>query len=236
VATLLQRKEELIVRGIPTFWLVLAVLGLLWLLVTSNAPTNPNTLFYDNFDTAIKGLPDPAWRLPQSASYKAARWIVSEQGTYTIEKAPLGMPLDTFTGSSDWKDYRLDLDVAWASPRLNNAVVIFVRVQDPDNLVGLFYQPGQPIQFKVKRVGEWQDVADQQALLLEAPLTTSVHLTITAQGNLYRAYLNDQLALTATIPDFTSGYIGLETAMADFNGTPVAAQFDNVRILASVVK
>lgn len=218
-------------RGIPTFWLVLAVLGLLWLVVTSNVPPGPTLLFYDNFDTTLKGLPDPAWHLPQSASYKAARWIVTGEGIYTIEKAPPGLPLLTFTGSPAWKDYRFDLDVSWASARIDNAVAVFVHVQDADNLVGLFYQPGQPVRFEVKRVGEWHEVSDQQALLLEAPLISSARLTITVQGSLYRAYLGSQLIVSATIPDFSSGYIGLQTAMAPFNDTPVAAQFDNVRVM-----
>jgi hypothetical protein len=199
--------------------------------VTSNAPPGPNLLFYDNFDTTLKGLPDPAWHLPQSASYRAARWIVTRDGTYTIEKAPPGMPLLTFAGSPDWKDYRLDLDVSWASARINNAVAVFVRVQDADNLVGLFYQPGQPVRFEVKRAGEWHETADQRALLLEAPLTPSARLTITVQGSLYRAYLGAELMVSATISDFPSGYIGLQTAMALFNDTPVAAQFDNVRVM-----
>lgn len=218
-------------RGISVFWLIAAVLALLWLVVSSNVPPSPQLLFYDNFNTTLPGQPDPAWHLPQSASYKAARWIVSDQESYTIEKAPIGQPLLSFTGSPDWQDYRLELDVSWASPRLDNAVVIGVRVRDADNFVGLFYQPGQPVLFKVKREGHWQAVKGQQALLLQAPLNSNAHLTITVEGDRYRAYLGDQLIISATITGFPSGYIALQTAMADFNGTPVAAQFDNLRVL-----
>jgi uncharacterized coiled-coil protein SlyX len=199
-------------------------------------------LFRDDFEKQVvvkEGPPvektiifDPRW---QTFKAGAGYWDVERQGkawgTFTIQNASEKLPMTAFVGDPTWQDYTVTVDILFDNPeyfpvpwRRDHQIMIFLRVQDPDNLVAFFvYRNGQS-GFDVKKKGRWQGIN----LTGEAPQAENIQVLISVKGDTYTAFVNNVPVATLKDNTFDRGYTGVQ--MAVWRGT--RAYFDNFAVRA----
>ena len=169
-----------------------------------------SVLFFDDFE----GEMSPAWRTNPVG--KSSLGV--ENNSLTIIGQRLeDQPLAALVGDYHWQNYVLSVDVTYGGSgnwignpwERNEQVAFFVRVQDTNNMVGFFLQPGGQSGFRIKRHGIWGEMASAG----KAPQLFSYHVVIAVEGGVYSAMLNDQLIATLTDSTFSQGYVGLQCAM-----------------------
>ncbi len=169
-----------------------------------------SVLFFDDFE----GEMSPAWRTNPVG--KSSLGV--ENNSLTIIGQRLeDQPLAALVGDYHWQNYDLSVDVTYGGSgnwignpwERNEQVAFFVRVQDTNNMVGFFLQPGGQSGFRIKRHGIWGEMASAG----KAPQLFSYHVVIAVEGGVYSAMLNDQLIATLTDSTFSQGYVGLQCAM-----------------------
>jgi len=104
----------------------------------------------------------------------------------------------------------------------NNKVAFLFRGQDPNNLVGFFFQPGGECGFRVKRHGIWGELQGTGT----TPELFAYRLTVVVEEDACSAAINGELISTFIDDTFSRGYLGLQ-CMVD-NGNRV--YFDNFAV------
>ena len=169
-----------------------------------------SVLFFDDFE----GEMSPAWRTnPVGGSGLG----IEDNSLTVIGKRQEDQILMAFVGDNRWQDYVLSVDVAYgpsgnwiAAPwGRKERVAIFVRVQDTNNMVGFFLQPGGQSGFRVKRHGIWGDMSAAG----DVPQLYAFHVVIAVEGGVYSASVNDEVVATLADSSFTRGCVGLQCAM-----------------------
>jgi len=184
-----------------------------------------SVLFFDDFE----GEMSLAWRTNPVGESSLG---VEKDALTTIGKKLEDQPLKAFAGTAIWRDYVLSVDIMYDTGRgysydpypwgRNHQVVLFIRVNDSNNMVGFFLQPGGQSGFRVKRHGIWGEMTAAG----EVPKVYSYHAVITVEGGIYSAMVNDQLIVTLADSTFSQGYVGLQCAV-DFG---YRVHFDNFMV------
>jgi hypothetical protein len=167
-----------------------------------------SVLFFDDFE----GEMSPAWRTNPIRDSKLG---IEHNSLTIIGKRYEDQALKGFVGSAFWQDYAVSVDlthshVPWGR---NNQVILFIRVQDPNNMIGFFFQSGGQSGFRVKRHGIWGEMAAAG----DTPKLYCYHIVITVKNAIYSAMVNDQLIATFADTTFPRGYVGLQCAVDDRN-------------------
>lgn len=176
-----------------------------------------SVLFFDDFENGML----PAWQsnhVGTEAFGTASGWLT------LVGDRPDGQIMKAYVGSRSWRDLILSMDVRYDGWSAGNGVVIFFRVQDANNLVGFFLQPGGESGFKVMRNGIWTDFLGTTG---DTAGADSFQIRLILQGASYSAVVNDQLIATTTDSSFSSGYLGLQCC-SNRNGRRVF--FDNFTV------
>ncbi len=169
-------------------------------------------IFFDNFE----GEMDSAW----STNPVCGSTLGVENNALTIvgEKQE-HQPLRAFVGEDLWRDYILSVDIVFdkgcshsgcrAPWDRDHRVALFIRVHDPNNMLGFFLQPGGQSGFRVMHHGVWGEMV----VTGDVPKQYAYHVVIAVEENIYSATVNDQLIATLTDSTFAEGYLGLQCAV-----------------------
>lgn len=198
-------------------------------------PVDQGVLFFDAFINE----PDPRWKSDTVGDDKL-KWHVVD-GWYTPDnRTPGDLPLQTFVGDPGWQDYNVEMDVSynvagtsvapWDRP---HRVIIFVRAQNRDNMVGFFFNIGRQSWFDIKKNGIWQEIFKKQEKAVGGlPTVANTHVLIQVKGNTYTAVVDDRVIAVLTDSSYSNGYVGLQAA----NTTSIyglgKVYFDNFRVKA----
>jgi len=182
-----------------------------------------SVLFFDDFE----GEMSPAWRTNPVGESSLG---VENNALAIIGKRQEDQSLTAFVGANQWQNYVLSVDVAYgpsgnwiANPwGRNERVAFFIRVQNANNMVGFFLQPGGQSGFRVKRHGIWSETISSG----ETPELFAYHVVIAVEGEVYSAMINDELIATLADSTFDQGYVGLQCAMDNSR----YAHFDNFMV------
>ena len=199
-------------------------------------PTDQGVLFFDDFSEEL----DPRWKSDTVGDEKL-KWIAAN-GWYTPDdRTPRDLPLQTFVGDPGWQDYNVEMDVSYNVTGPSDApwdrphrVIIFVRVQNRDNMVGFFFNIGRDSWFDVKKNGIWQEAYKKQEKAIgRLPAVSNAHVLIQAKGNTFTAVVDDKVIATFMDDSYPRGYVGLQAA----NTTNIyqslgKVYFDNFRVKA----
>jgi len=170
-----------------------------------------SVLFFDDFE----GEMSPVWR---TNPVRGSSLGVEKDALTIVGEALEDQPLKAFVGSSLWSNYILSVDLVhsryWAEPwQRDHQVVLFLRVQDSNNMIGFFFQSGGQSGFRVKRHGIWCELVAAG----EVPKVGSYHVVIAVEGPNYSATVNDELIATLADSTFSRGYVGLQCAYDNEN-------------------
>jgi len=169
-----------------------------------------SVLFFDDFEGEVS----PAWR---TNPVRGSRLGVENNALTIIGDKQEDQPLKAFVGTILWQDYVLSVDITYDEGRYrdrrpwmrNNQTALFVRVQDSNNMVGFFLQPGGQSGFRIMRHGIWGEMAAAG----EVPQGYGYHVVIAVEGGVYSVMVNDRLVATLADPTFVRGYVGLQCAV-----------------------
>lgn len=177
-----------------------------------------SVLFFDDFESGMS----PAWQ----SNPVGRESFGTENGWLTlVGDRPAGQIMKAYVGPRSWRDLILSMDVRYEHSDAGNGLVILFRVQDANNLVGFFLQPGGKSGFKVMRKGIWTDFIGTTG---DTPQANSFQIRLILQGASYSAVLNDQLIATAMDSSFASGYLGLQCCSNGWYNSRVL--FDNFMV------
>lgn len=159
-----------------------------------------SVLFFDDFESGML----PVWQtnpVGNEAFGTENGWLTLVGGLVSDQI------LKAFVGSRSWRDLILSLNLRYDRWDRDHRVALFFRVQDANNMMGFFIQPGAKAGFKVMRKGIWSDFLGTTGDIAQG---NAFQIRIILEGTSCSAVVNDQLVATATDSSFSSGYLGLQ--------------------------
>ena len=167
-----------------------------------------SVLFFDDFEDELS----PAWRTNPVGNTR----LGTNEGYLSI--LPGGFEdqlVAAWVGDPLWRNLILQVDLTYdkgsdhyrTSPwHRDHKLAFFFRVQDPNNLVGFFFQPGGECGFRLKRHGIWGELQGAGA----SPELYAYRLTVVVEGGVFSAAINGELISTFSDDTFSHGYLGLQ--------------------------
>jgi hypothetical protein len=167
-----------------------------------------SVLFFDDFESGML----PVWQ----TNPVGTEAFGTESGWLTLVGDRVhGQILKAFVGSRSWRDLILSLNLRYDDwDRGDSRVALFFRVQDANNMMGFFIQPGGKAGFKVLRKGIWSDFLGTTGDIAQG---NAFQIRIILEGTSCSAVVNDQLVATATDSSFASGYLGLQCCSVPYS-------------------
>jgi len=167
-----------------------------------------SVLFFDDFESGML----PVWQtnpVGKEAFGTDSGWLTLV-GSLVDDQI-----LKAFVGSRSWRDLILSLNLRYGDWRNgDHRVALFLRVQDANNMMGFFIQPGGKAGFKVMRKGIWSDFLGMAGDVVKG---NAFQIRVILEGTSYSAVVNDRLVATATDSSFASGYLGLQCCSVPYS-------------------
>ena len=183
-----------------------------------------SVLFFDDFEGELS----PAWRTNPVGNTQ----LGIDGGRLTIVGGKQEDQLVTaWVGDPLWRNLILQVDLTYDQGsgyygtlpwQRDHRLAFLFRVQDPNNLVGFFFQPGGECGFRVKRHGIWGELQGAGT----APELYAYRLTVVVEGGVFSAAINGELISSFSDDTFSRGYLGIQCMVDKGN----RVYFDNFTV------